>query len=41
MGLISKSFFFGLWVFAALLILPCVFVANHLYPLWADWGDNF
>lgn len=29
-----------LWVLSALFILPCVFVANTLYPKWEEWGGN-
>lgn len=32
---------FILWVTAAVIILPCVFVASQLYPLWAEWGEDF
>lgn len=29
-----------LWIVAAALILPCVFVAGTLYPVWEKWGSN-
>jgi len=30
-----------LWVVAAVFIIPCVFVATHIYPYWVKWGENF
>jgi len=32
---------FLLWVFSAILILPCVFIAGTFYPLWEKWGEEF
>jgi phage-related protein len=36
-GIIS----FVLWVVAAFIILPCVFIAGTLYPAWMEWGEEF
>jgi hypothetical protein len=30
-----------LWVLTAILILPCVFIANNIYPSWVKWGEDF
>jgi len=29
------------WVFTGIIILPCVFIANHFYPMWIKWGEDF
>jgi len=30
-----------LWLLVGLVILPCVFVAGVLYPVWQEWGEGF
>ena len=37
----SKVTLFAIWALLALIILPCVFVAGHIYPLWQEWGEEF
>ena len=37
----AKVTLFGVWALLALIILPCVFVAGHIYPLWQEWGEEF
>ncbi len=32
---------FILWIFLAVIILPCVFVAGHIYPWWVELGEDF
>jgi hypothetical protein len=32
---------FILWVLAACIILPAVFIAGQVYPLWEKWGESF
>ena len=32
---------FIFWAVSAVFILPCVFVAGHLYPMWVEWGEEF
>ena len=32
---------FCLWIFAGLLILPCVFIANAYFGAWEKWGYDF
>lgn len=32
---------FIIWVIAAIIILPCVFVAGEIYPKWVEWGEEF
>ncbi len=39
MLLVGLSFL--LWVVTALIVLPCVFVAGTLYPMWEKWGEEF
>lgn len=29
------------WAMTGIIILPCVFVANHFYPMWVKWGEDF
>jgi len=36
-----KVFSFSLWALSALIILPAVFIAGNLYPLWEEWGEDF
>lgn len=38
---VPKIISFILWVFAAAFILPCVFIAGVIYPLWEKWGEDF
>ncbi|MEI7463385.1 MAG: hypothetical protein WCK03_03240 [Candidatus Taylorbacteria bacterium] len=33
--------FFILWLLCAIIILPCLFVTNTLFPKWAEWGETF
>ena len=37
---LPRVFSFVMWVLLAVLVLPCVFVAYHIYPIWTDWGEN-
>ena len=30
-----------LWALTGVFILPCVFVANHFFPAWVKWGEDF
>ncbi len=30
-----------LWLISGALILPFVFVAGLIYPLWSEWGEEF
>jgi len=41
LSVIPKILSFVLWVLCAIIILPCVFIANNLYPLWITWGEDF
>lgn len=38
---IKKIFHFSLWVLLAVIVLPCVFVAGNIYPMWVEWGEDF
>lgn len=38
---VPKVVSFCLWIIAAAFILPCVFVAGVVYPLWEKWGEDF
>jgi len=29
------------WALTGVIILPCVFIANHFYPMWIKWGEDF
>ena len=40
-SVLSKGILFLIWALLALIILPCVFVAGHIYPIWAEWGEEF
>ena len=39
--IVSKGLLFLIWALLALIILPCVFVAGHIYPVWSEWGEEF
>ena len=38
---IKTGFLFTLWVLSAVIILPCVFVAGTIYPMWEKWAEDF
>ncbi len=40
MDSVKKILSFSLWVVVAVFILPCIFVANYIYPSWEKWGEN-
>lgn len=35
-----KIISFLLWCLLAILVLPCVFIAGNIYPLWVEWGEE-
>ncbi|MEA2715267.1 MAG: hypothetical protein QOG91_295 [Candidatus Parcubacteria bacterium] len=41
MEVAPKIISFVLWALAAMIILPCVFVAGNIYPSWVEWGEKF
>ena len=41
MEFLPKILKFILWVLAALIILPCVYIAGNIYPMWVEWGEEF
>ena len=41
MEILPKILFFCLWVVTAAVVLPAVFIAGNLYPLWVEWGEDF
>jgi hypothetical protein len=38
---LPKILSFVLWVMAAFIILPAVFIAGTMYTDWQKWGENF
>lgn len=40
-GVLPKVFSLCMWVLTAVFVLPCVYVAAHIYPKWVEWGENF
>jgi hypothetical protein len=36
-----KIFHICLWAIVGVILLPCVFVANHFFPMWVKWGEEF
>ncbi|MES2314466.1 MAG: hypothetical protein V4524_00825 [Patescibacteria group bacterium] len=38
---IPKVLHVCLWAITGVIILPCVFVANHFFPKWVKWGEDF
>ena len=40
-GVLPKALSLFFWVLTAIFVLPCVFVAAHIYPKWVEWGENF
>jgi hypothetical protein len=41
LSMVPKAISLFLWILAAMLVLPCVFVANAVYPKWVEWGEDF
>ena len=41
MEILPKVLHFTLWAVSALIILPAVFIAGNLYPMWVEWGEDF
>ncbi|MDD5165364.1 MAG: hypothetical protein PHG25_02395 [Candidatus Pacebacteria bacterium] len=39
--IIPKVLHVCLWAITGVFILPCVFVANHFFPKWVKWGEDF
>lgn len=39
--IVKTAVSFILWVLLAIIILPCVYIAGNIYPLWEKWGENF
>jgi hypothetical protein len=37
---IKRMIIILLWLLSAVFILPCVFIAGTLYPLWTEWGED-
>lgn len=40
MAFLPRIFSFLLWILLAVFVLPCVFVAYHIYPIWTEWGEE-
>jgi len=40
-SVLPKAFSFFFWLLSGLFILPCLYVAGHLYPSWEKWGEKF
>lgn len=38
---IPKIISFTLWALAAVIILPCVYIAGNWFPKWTEWGEGF
>ena len=30
-----------LWLACGVFIIPCIFIAGTLYPMWEEWGKEF
>ncbi|MEI6396849.1 MAG: hypothetical protein WCO48_02135 [Candidatus Taylorbacteria bacterium] len=41
MEIAPKVFHFTFWALSAIIILPAVFIAGTLYPMWVEWGEDF
>jgi hypothetical protein len=37
---LPKVISFILWVLLAIIVLPCVFVAGEIFPMWVKWGEE-
>ncbi len=37
---VSKGVLIFFWGILGALILPCVFVANVIYPIWEKWAEG-
>lgn len=40
-SILPKVIFFTLWILSGIIIMPCVLVANHIFPAWSEWGGGF
>jgi hypothetical protein len=40
-SIIPKILHFSLWAICGVIILPCVYIAGNLYPMWQEWGEDF
>src|ERR1044072_9259954 len=40
MEVLPKFISLVLWLLAAIVILPCVFVAGNIFPYWVEWGED-
>lgn len=38
--IVPKALGFIVWILCGIIILPCVFIAGNLYPVWVKWGDE-
>ena len=38
---IPKVLHICLWAVTGIIILPSVFIANHFFPMWVKWGEDF
>ena len=37
---LPKVISFVLWVLLAIVVLPCVYIAGVIYPMWVEWGEE-
>ena len=40
-AVIPKALHFLLWILVGIIVLPCVYIAGELYPIWQKWGEGF
>lgn len=38
---VMKIISFILWALVGIIVLPCVFIAGNIFPMWSDWGEEF
>ena len=39
-AIVSKLLKLSLWILSGIIIVPCVYIAGSLYPMWQEWGDD-
>jgi len=41
MHAIFKACAVTLWALCGIILLPCVFIAGTIFPVWVEWGEDF
>ena len=36
-----KAVHVSVWALLGIIVLPAVYIANHFFPKWVKWGEDF